>query len=869
MSHGKSIEEELQLDSQAFEALEKDFQDVLQELAADASLEQFRRQYEKLHRALLTSHENEKKLLKRCKELNQDLVGNAGKLQVTLELTKEEAQNVTILRQEMDKAYRVIEQFRLKEDQNKKKMEGLHEQIRQLRSLVDQGNSIASGQNNTNSELTVQVQRLTEERDRLSTEFASTKNELIQTLEKFKAMEVDKQIFETDIKQLKIKITDLEEKKQKESDRQRKLQEEMENLKRKLDVALNDADRREKEVMTAQEIIDVLREEKRELEKDKEKKQSKIKSLEHELSEQSTNIQMGRQLNSDLNRKTHELEEKITKQGAEINDKLSKISSLEREVNKLKKDKEHIKNQKTEAERAKELAQASIEQLERIIEDTQRLADEDRKLIEQLKNSRNLLNKEVNRAESNNKKQANDLLISHKANKEKDNEIISQSKDVEKLQRRIMELEKEKEKYGINAAQANAKYFHALEEIKLKDNLISEFQKKNIETEAKLKQQQNLYEAVRSDRNLYSKNLTETQDEIAEIKRKYKIVNHQISQLKEEIDAKETALTQEHFELKKKSKEFEESQKEIEKLEEELKRKEDRIRNFTSEIGKLQFIIKESERQRKKLQDEYESIISQRDILGTQLIRKNDELALLYEKIKIQQSTLSKGESQYWERINDIKLLNQKIRDLHREVKIHHTQSATIPDLKGEIHHLQKELIDEKLKVRGLSEALEDPMNVHRWRKLEGTDSDAYEMITKIQTLQKRLIGKTEECVEKDVVIEQKEKTLHDLREMVKRQPSSEDMKQLSNYEATVKQKNRQMKAMAAELNMYQAQVNEFKYENDRLVREVNEVKRKYFESKKKEQAVRDYVDKEHQKAQIAVNLPEKRYTGGGFSLGS
>ena len=37
------------------------------------------------------------------------------------------------------------------------------------------------------------------------------------------------------------------------------------------------------------------------------------------------------------------------------------------------------------------------------------------------------------------------------------------------------------------AAKANAKYFHSLEEIKLKDNLIQEFQKKNLETEAKLK----------------------------------------------------------------------------------------------------------------------------------------------------------------------------------------------------------------------------------------------------------------------------------------------------------------------------------------------------------------------------------------------
>ena len=36
-------------------------------------------------------------------------------------------------------------------------------------------------------------------------------------------------------------------------------------------------------------------------------------------------------------------------------------------------------------------------------------------------------------------------------------------------------------------------------------------------------------------------------------------------------------------------------------------------------------------------------------------------------------------------------------------------------------------------------------MDVHRWKKFEGTDYDTYEMITKIQTLQKRLIGKTEE----------------------------------------------------------------------------------------------------------------------------
>lgn len=40
---------------------------------------------------------------------------------------------------------------------------------------------------------------------------------------------------------------------------------------------------------------------------------------------------------------------------------------------------------------------------------------------------------------------------------------------------------------------------------------IIDYSKKIVESENKLKQQQNLYEAVRSDRNLYSKNLVEAQ----------------------------------------------------------------------------------------------------------------------------------------------------------------------------------------------------------------------------------------------------------------------------------------------------------------------------------------------------------------------
>merc|ERR1712072_1499727 len=48
----------------------------------------------------------------------------------------------------------------------------------------------------------------------------------------------------------------------------------------------------------------------------------------------------------------------------------------------------------------------------------------------------------------------------------------------------------------------------------------------------------------------------------------------------------------------------------------------------------------------------------------------NDELALLYEKVKIQQSTLQTGEVAYKERLEEIRALKIQIANLNREMEI-------------------------------------------------------------------------------------------------------------------------------------------------------------------------------------------------------
>merc|ERR1711904_129534 len=82
-----------------------------------------------------------------------------------------------------------------------------------------------------------------------------------------------------------------------------------------------------------------------------------------------------------------------------------------------------------------------------------------------------------------------------------------------------------------------------------------------------------------------------------------------------------------------------------------------------TQMKKLEGTIQEAEQQRQSQLKELEGVVGERDILGAQLIRRNEELALLYEKIKIQQSTLQKGEIQYKDRIAEVNMLRSEIRE--------------------------------------------------------------------------------------------------------------------------------------------------------------------------------------------------------------
>merc|ERR1719253_1760692 len=140
-------------EASAFEALERDFQEILQELVGDKSLEHFRQEYEKLHRALKKSHESEKHLIKKCRELNTEIVQNAVKVQTALKLSQEDQATITALKKEIERAWKMVEASHEKEQRAKETIHNLKVEISNLSKLVEQGAGLSINQENMVNQL--------------------------------------------------------------------------------------------------------------------------------------------------------------------------------------------------------------------------------------------------------------------------------------------------------------------------------------------------------------------------------------------------------------------------------------------------------------------------------------------------------------------------------------------------------------------------------------------------------------------------------------------------------------------------------------------------------------------------------------------
>ncbi|XP_042719486.1 cilia- and flagella-associated protein 58 [Lagopus leucura] len=869
----QNLEEEksakLYLEESAFEALEKDFQEVINLLKGDNTLEKFRTEYEKLYAVLKKSHENEKRLMEKCRQLNAELVVNSSKVAALTKLSRDDRGTIASLKTEIEKAWKMVDAAYEKEQKAKETIHSLQEEIARLSNSVEQGSGLSSSQEYNISELIKYKEEITKERDQLLSEVVELRQSLTQATEQQQDTERAKNEADEAILQLQQEIQMRNNEVSREARKKEKMDKDLKNLQAEI---VN----KQAEIKNLQQRVQKNKEEQLKMEqnlkeqkmlnertgKELEQLQMRNKKLVQESEQHSVMFQGVVQ---DLHKKSMELkarDDELTQMHLEIS-KMNKVRDV------LQGKLRAAEEKKVAAGHEKETLKSQISGLERELEVAKKQAEIDKKAIDDLVREKDTLSKNLNKATNAIQKQIDLVKLHEKSKKNLEEEIQNYKNEAQKQRKIIYQLEKDRDCFISEASDLKQKVLQHLKDVEIREVKICDYEKKIEESEIKLKQQQNHCETVRTERNLYSKNLIEAKDEITEMKKRLKTVTHQGDQLKEEITKKEEALAKAQLEHQQLEREKESLKAELLKMKKQALETKNFIENQEAEERKLLKIIADADAERLKQKKEYDQVINERDVLGSQLVRRNDEVALLYEKIKIQQSILNKGETQYRQRMEDLRLLKLEIRKLRREKGILGKTVANVEELRQEVHHMRKELLREQTRCKVLEEELENPLNVHRWRKLEASDPSTYELIQKIQRLQKQLISKTGEVIEKELLLQEKEKLYVELKHVLARQPGPEAAEQLQLYRHTLREKTKQLKILSSELNMYESQSQEYKYEIERLANELLNVKKKYLAQKRKEQQAkekeRSLAERESEFPHLRSDVP--RFTGGGFAL--
>ncbi|XP_037068879.1 cilia- and flagella-associated protein 58-like [Pollicipes pollicipes] len=647
-----------------FGDMELEFEEVLEELSLDPQLERFRIEYGKLHSALQRSHHNERCLMDKYRELQADIAAHSAEVATALKLAAEDKQTIDALKREVEKAWKMVDLAHEREQEAKETMESLQGEIGRLHELAGQGEQISNEQQEAMDELTdtraevmrernellAEVNKLREQLERLMTSQDNNDKLRQDTDAKLQNMTQEMQVYRSDLQResrrkeraerdLKAARADIEAKQAELRQYQTQLgqnQEQMEkaNAVLKEQKAMNEAAIREAEQVTEQH-----------------------ERLKQDYEAALLNMD---QLTQENRRRATEMKEREEEMTA-LHQEVLRLTKLRDTMTRKLRSAEELQGQ---AETQQEMALATVRRLEHELEDTHHQMDADTKATEELRHERELLKKGILKSQDVCKIQENTLRLHDQAKKQLEQETGKLRHAILKQKFIIAQLQRDRDKFIHEAGKLTEHNEALVEDIKLKELEIFDFKKRVAESDSRLKQQQSLYEAVRSDRNLYSKNLIESQNEVSEMKRKFKIIMHQIDQLKEETAAREMLLSKEQLALLQVQKDREALILDLEQQRASAVNMKARIAGMEMEHHKLTKVLADGDAERSRQRKDISQIMTERDILGTQLVRRNDELALLYEKIRIQQSTLSKGEQQYRERINDIRLLKLEIKKL-------------------------------------------------------------------------------------------------------------------------------------------------------------------------------------------------------------
>merc|ERR1719305_425801 len=385
-------------------------------------------------------------------------------------------------------------------------------------------------------------------------------------------------------------------------------------------------------------------------------------------------------------------------------------------------------------------------------------------------------------------------------------------------------LASQREKLARDASTANRLSRETTDEVAMKQLEEDDLKKKHQEISQKQKEFCAMYEVVKNERNKYMTQIQKSSQHLSEMKEKLKILQNEVEILRMESAFKDKQLQKVKQDAVRLEVVHDQLQNEKTRITAKGASLNEQVEQYVIEIDKLNSIINSIEKEMVILRRKYEQAVETRNFTGIQLIDRNDELCILWEKSNIQEKLLKKGESAMLTKSEEIRILKIHLAEVKRQLQVVQKKIPEVPILKEEVLRLRESLSEVRKRADSLSLELENPSSMMRkWRQLGGEDLDAETLHAKIQLNEERLNDKKEALLEKELILEEVTALSDKLRQQAidGRQGTLELSQKVNLFQAKIKDMTRKMMATVSELSMYQATAMKFQTERDEVQEKV------------------------------------------------
>nr|CCC90099.1 conserved hypothetical protein [Trypanosoma congolense IL3000] len=404
-------------------------------------------------------------------------------------------------------------------------------------------------------------------------------------------------------------------------------------------------------------------------------------------------------------------------------------------------------------------------------------------------------------------------------------------------------------------------------ELRIKEMYVHDARKRLSDLENRLNSITDTFQSIKHERTHKAAQIQAITQKMTEMTEKKTILENELVVLCRELAVKEAELVKKRRRIHKLRQIFRALRMEKNNRQKDLENKTTEERNVKTKARRMACRITDMEDEMERMKKSYQSVIESRDCAGVQLLDRNDELCVLYERFKAQDKIIHDGVSTDNSRVEEIRALRIKLADVHREVDLVRALVPQVKELERELAKLVDEIDDERWKVEVLENDLTNPKNPHRWRLLKrqnagrGTVSglpapklpqqgtatadggkqpeglvavrqncpeEVVELQQRHQQLEERVNDLKTRIREKDLILEEVTELSARLAEQVEngRDFTLALTKQVNSHHRSIRVKTRQMMATVSELSVFQASAIQLQQDVQRLEGVVEEAER-------------------------------------------